>query len=349
MFTPLYRLLIVLSFLSCNTVSASADNPFAKNDRVNIGKDISWKIDKKAVSATKSISDNKGAYYHLGYDNKQIKLALSTDAKGLKPKKFNQLEIADVKLDGKQVSIFKWCLSNQQRHDRFLQQGLSVKNNVCVINSDDSSFTMQLNEEMKQMLQQARRLSIVLKPFRTRVELNYDISDFADMTLALNAKPEEPVVVANKKCWAGPPAEYKSIKSVEYDCADEEAINDAEAWVTKLVKEEKAKQQVNSQVNKDKEIEKQRVLALQKAKKRKLEEANKKKRLAEKLQRDKKLQAEAVAIAASKANQLKINNEITEKMLDVCGKYWDKGEHRCYCQKYIEHAPSDIKANSSCK
>ncbi len=248
MFTSLYRLLVVLSFLSCNTVSASADNPFVKNDRVNIGKDISWKINKKAVSATKSTSDNKGVYYHLGYDNKQIKLALSTDAKGLKPKKFNQLEIADVKLDGKQVSIFKWCLSNQQRHDRFLQQGLSVKNNVCVINSDDSSFTMRLNEEMKQMLQQARRLSIVLKPFRTRVELNYDISDFADMTLALNAKPEEPAVVANKKCWAGPPAEYKSIKSVEYDCADEESKNDAEAWVTKLVNEEKAKQQVNNRL-----------------------------------------------------------------------------------------------------
>ena len=55
MFTLLYRLLIVFSLLSCNAaVAAGYDNPFTKNDRINIGKDISWKIDQQAVLATKS-------------------------------------------------------------------------------------------------------------------------------------------------------------------------------------------------------------------------------------------------------------------------------------------------------
>ena len=59
--------------------------------------------------------------------------------------------------------------------------------------------------------------------------------------------------------------------------------------------------------------------------------------------------AEEAAIAASVVKQSQLGDEITQKMLKMCDKYWSKGEHRCYCQKYIEHAPSGIQANSSCK
>ncbi len=41
--------------------------------------------------------------------------------------------------------------------------------------------------------------------------------------------------------------------------------------------------------------------------------------------------------------------EIAQKMIKMCEKYWSKGEHRCYCQKYIEYAPDDIQKNSTCK
>ena len=61
------------------------------------------------------------------------------------------------------------------------------------------------------------------------------------------------------------------------------------------------------------------------------------------------LRAEAAAIAASQAKQAKIGGEITMKMVRVCKKYWDKGEHRCYCQKYIEHAPKSIQESSTCE
>ncbi len=344
MFKQLFSSFLVLCLLSFNVFAKSSDDPFAKKDTFNIGKDIAWDIDKKAVHATKSASDKNGNFYHLYFDNKKLKLSISTDAKGASPKKFNQLEIKDVSIDGKQVSIFKWCLNNQERHKRFLQQGLKVKNGVCTINGSAGAFTMRLNGDALASLKSGSRMTIMLKPFRTQLELKYDISDFKDMVLVLNEKPAPvvvPVAVTKKsdapkkarKCWAGAPPQYNKIKSVEYDCDDASAKLDAETWVTRLV-------------NKEKEKEKKQ--AVEKEKQRKIAEEKKQQELAAKLKQDELIQAEAAAIAASQAKQAEIGGEITAKMLKVCEKYWDKGEHRCYCQKYIEHAPKSIQASSTC-
>ena len=345
MFKQLFASLLVLCLLSFNVLAKNSDDPFAKKGVLNIGKDVAWDIDKKAVQARKSAADGKGSFYHLQFDNKQLKLSISSDASGASPKKFNQLEIKEVKIDGNQVPIFKWCLNNQERHKRFLQQGLKVKNGVCIINGSTGSFVMRLNKDTLNSLQTGNRLSIMLKPFRTQLELNYDISDFKDMVLVLNAKPAPvvvPVAVATKpaptksvrKCWAGAPPQYSKIKSVEYDCDDAMAKLDAETWVTKLVNKEK---------------EKEKKLAAEKEKQRKLAEEKKQQELAAKLKQDELMQAEAAAIAASQAKQAEIGGEITAKMLKVCEKYWNKGEHRCYCQKYIEHAPKSIQESSTCE
>ena len=66
------------------------------------------------------------------------------------------------------------------------------------------------------------------------------------------------------------------------------------------------------------------------------------------LEQQKAEAAEAAAIAASELNQQAIQNQLTEKMLGVCNKMWARGKHRCYCQKYIEHAPPDIQSSSTC-
>jgi len=337
-------LLLIPCFFSFNVSAVTGDNPFAKNESINIGKDISWVIDKQNVTATKTINDNKGTYYHLQYDNKQLKLSISSDSKGKDAKQFSQLEVKDVAIDGVQSPLFKWCLTNQERHNRFLQQGLSVKKNVCVIDGNAGTFIINLNKDTLLSLQGGSRLLIMLKPFRTPLELNYDISDFKDMYLALNARPETPVMkpvaaataVAkpSKKCWAGPPAQYKDIKSVEYDCNNATAKLDAEAWVTKLVNQEKVKEQK---------------LAAEKERQLKLAEEKKQKELAEKMKLEEKKRLEAEAIAASEAKQAAISDEISQKMISMCDKFWSKGEHRCYCQKYIDHAPESIKASSTCE
>jgi len=343
--------LLALFLLSFNVSAKNSDNPFAKNDLLTVGKNITWKIDKNAGHATKSSTSNNGTYYHLQFDNKQLKLMITSDATGASPKNFSQLEIEDLKIDGKQSSLFMWCLNNQERHNRFLQQGLSVKKNVCAINGAAGTFIMRLNKDTLVALQQGSKLSIMLKPFRTPLELTYEISDFNDMYQTLNAKPEAvaspvivtapvavsskaPVAKAKKKCLANPPVEYKNIKPVEYNCDDANAKIGAERQVTNLIDQEKA--------NKQK-------LALEREKQLKLAEENKQKALAEKLKQDELLQAEAAAIAASEVKQAEIGDEITQKMLSMCEKYWEKGQHRCYCEKYIEHAPSEIQASSTCK
>lgn len=346
MFNRLFILLVALSAFSVNVSAKNSDDPFAKLAAVNIGSEVSWKIDKKAVTAVKSSGEDNGVFYHLHFDNKQLKLLISSDAQGASPKKFSQLEIKNVEIDGEQAGIFKWCLNNQERHNRFLQQGLKVKKNICSINGSKGSFILRLNKDTLMSLQNGSILSITLKPFRTPVEVSYDISDFKDMTVALNAKPQSVASAATatasvksaakpiKNCWARPPAEYKGVKSVSYNCSDAAGKKGAEATVVESVNQEK---------------DRQRKLAAEKDRQRKLAEEKKQKELAVKLEQEQLLAVEAAALAASQAKQAEIGSDITNKMLKVCEKYWNKGEHRCYCQKYIDHAPSSIQASSTCE
>jgi len=334
-------LLCILS-LSIPVSAKSSDNPFAKSESLDIGKNISWKVDKDAGLSTKSIAGDNGVYYHLRFNNKRLELLVSSDAGGLKPKQFNQLNIKNVEIDGKQSSLFKWCLNNQESHNRFLQQGLAVKNDICVADGKMGSFMMRLNKETLTALKKGKKMSIMLKPFRTPLELHYDLSDFEDMYVELNTKAApvvktaaptkavtaSSVTVAVKKiCTANPPGKYKIIKSVEYDCADASAKQVAERKIDNLVKHQE-------------EIDE---------KQRKLAEEKRQQKQAAKLKQEEQLRLEAAAVAASEAKQAEISGEIAQKMLKVCEKYWSKGEHRCYCQKYIEHAPSEIQANSTCQ
>jgi len=41
--------------------------------------------------------------------------------------------------------------------------------------------------------------------------------------------------------------------------------------------------------------------------------------------------------------------KLRQKWLDYDKKLWDKGEHRCYCQKYIKFAPANIRALPTCE
>jgi len=340
MFSRVSVSLIVLYILSFNVPASALDNPFAKSESLYIGKDVAWKLDNEALIATKSTTDGKGTYYHLVFDNKQIKLLITSDVAGEKPKQFSQLEITDVIINGKQSALFKWCLNNQERHNRFLQQDLSVKNDVCKIDSQTGTFVMRLNKDTLTDLKSGQRLLISLKPFRIPLELNYDISDFEGMYAALNAKPAKvvattapaPSAVAEKEkmCHANAAPGYTNIKPVEYPCSDSSAKLQAETLVAKL------------------ESKEQKIIADKKIQ-LKLAEEKKQKELAAKLLQEQKLQAEAAAIAASEAKQAQLNDEIAAKMIAVCNKFWEKGESRCYCEKYIEHAPSDIQANPSCK
>lgn len=347
MFNRILTALFILCLFSLNVSAKNSDDPFAKHQILDVGTDVRWNIDKTAMLATKSAGDDRGAYYHLSFNNKQLELIVSSDANGLSPKSFNNLEVKAFKIDGKQAPLFVWCLNNQQRHNRFLQQGLSVKRNICEIKGEAGQFVIHLNRDTLTALQNGQRLTIVIKPFRTPIKLSYDISDFEEMTLVLNAR-SKPIagnpavgvsaqavaVSAAEKCWAKPPEKYKTIKAIDYSCADATAKLDAETGINN---------QVNQKIADDKALADQRSAEIEKQRKQAEE-------IARQEQAAKLKQAELdAAVAASAAKQVEIGDDISNKMVAMCDKYWKKGEHRCYCQKYIEYAPDDIQKNSSCE
>jgi len=324
------------------------NNPFEKKEVIDIGSDVSWQI--KDDSAIKTVKGKRGRYFQLIFNKTQLQLAITKDAAGRHAEHFSQLAIMDMRIDGEQQPLFRWCLLHQERQNRFLQQGLEVKGDICLVGGDQGMFTINLDQTMLAALKRGRHLVLLIRPYRTTIKLNYDLSDFNSMTTALLRKSEPAVkkvaitipqaatvksVKKQKKCWAGPPAKYTKIKAVEYVCDDIVAKKEAKSRISQLVSKERAKQ------------EKQK--SLQERKKQELETQRKKEDIARKHEQQRQSETEAAAIAASKVKQSEISNEITTKMVGLCEKLWDKGEHRCYCQKYIKFAPANIRALSTCK
>lgn len=336
-------------FLSVLSFSLLADpNPFAKKIKVNIGADAAWKIDQGVAS--KTASDSRGRYYHLQFDKQRLRLLITNDAAGQSPRHYTSFGVQDIQVDGKTLPLFRWCLNNQERHHRFLQQGLAVKRSVCEIDGDQGVVTLHLNRATLTALENGKRLVWLIKPYRTPVKLNYELTDFADMVAALTVKKAPPVAATTavekiskpSKCWAGAPAKYKHIRPVEYACGDAGAKAAAESRIVALIEREKEKARKAAEAKRKKreaQARKQRELEAQR---KKQEEA-----------RRKQQEAEAAELAASETKASALSSEITVKMVGMCRKFWDKGQHRCYCQKYIDFAPAVIKAKAkagdSCK
>ena len=330
--------------LSASVIARSSDNPFEKGTSVNIGSDATWVITDK--TATRSGSDS-GTFYHLLYDRKQLRLRITSSAEDSEAaaKHHDQFAVNDVLLDGKRLPVFQWCLNNQERHKRFLQQGLKVKKEVCKNRGEVGTFSMRLNVATLDMLKKGKKLTYDLKPYRSDVEVTFDISDFSDVVAKLNtreapvvAKPalkSAPVVIATpvKKCKASPPTDFAEVKAVEYNCEDAAAKTKATASVDAAV---------------SKESERREIVAAENEKKRLAAEKAKADKLAAQKVAEENLAAEQAMLAASAAQQQAISSKIAVKMIAVCQKKWDKGEHRCYCEKYIDHAPKAIQESSTC-
>lgn len=318
------------------------DNPFAKAVIIAIGSDKEWLIKDK--TATRS-GANAGDFYHLFYDRKQVRLRITDSAEDsiASAMQYQNFSIEDIQVDGKRLPLFQWCLSNQQKHSRFLQQGLKVKQDVCSNQGEKGTFTLRLNAATLNALKNGSTLSFKIKPFRSSIYVNFDISDFSDMAEKLNTKVksvkktqasgsavDSDKVISVEICKANPPKGYAKIKPVEYVCTDAAAKTKAEASVKAIVAKERKLQAK---------------LAAEKELKRKQDDA---KALADKKAAEEKLAAEQAALAEVEASKQVVNAEITNKMLAVCMKKWESGEHRCYCEKFIKHAPVGIESDPSC-
>lgn len=315
------------------------DNPFDKGVDINIGSDREWVIKDKAMTRSGS---EAGDFYHFSYDRKQIRLRITESANDdeTSARQYQQFTVEDVQLDGQRLPLFQWCLINQQGHSRSLQQGMKVKQDVCVNQGEQGTFTMRLNAATLKALIDGSLLSFKLKPFRLPVNVNIDISDFSTAAAALTAAlqpvqapkaiapvkravPARDKVAVVKKCNASPPKGFEKINSLEYVCADAAAKTKAETEIKAQVEKARA---IEAKRAADKELERKQAEA---------EQAEKQ-------------QAEQAALAEIEASKSQVNAVITDKMLSLCMKKWQKGEHRCYCEKFLEHAPAGIKSDASC-
>lgn len=347
----LFRLLIFLAVLfSSSQVNAIGDNPFDKAIIVSAGNDVTWKFGEQA--ATKSVKGSDGTWYHLFFDGLRLRLRLtgsSADA-AAGAKQFDEFAVYDVKIDGKRLDVFQWCLNNQDRHSRFLQQGLSVKKGVCQNQGEQGTFVIRMTKDTIAELNRGNQIEYELKPFRTTIKVKYNIGDF-NQVIATFKKQQEAKLAASKpkaapleavpvsvvapkpkpkpkaKCKIAPPEGFAEVKTITYDCDNARARDTARA-------------SVDARVN---QIREQRKKAAAEAERKRKEEE------AARLAREEQKRKEQEALAASAAIQAELSTDIAKKMIAVCEKKWAEGEHRCYCQKYIQFAPASIQANSSCK
>lgn len=308
----------VIVLIMCSPMMALADdNPFKKSVVVKVGSESKWLIKEK--TATRSGTDSSD-FFHLTYDRKQLRLRITASAEDSEAsaRQYENFAVEDVRVDGKRLSLFRWCLKNQQKHNRFLQQGLKVKQGVCSNEGQRGTFIMRLNVATLEALKQGQTLSFIIKPFRASMTVSFDISDFSDVVAKLSGKTkssQKMPQMATEMCKENPPKGFAKIKSIEYACKNAGAKNKAKASIKMMVAKERKRKNDNAAKNKAVEN---------------------------------KLVGEQAAIAQTEASKQEMNEDITNKMLAICKKKWQTGEHRCYCEKFIKYAPPSIESDPSC-
>jgi hypothetical protein len=328
-------------------------SPFARLVDIDFGKVTDWVFKDK--TATKSGS-NSGIYYHLIYDKKQLRLHMSDGPEDTEAsaKKYDQLVIEDVMIDGKRLPLFQWCLQNQQKHSRFLQQGLQVRKNMCVNEGSKGAFLMRLTLATVELVKAGKKLSFVMRPFRTSTIVNFDVSDFNTVVAELGSRStKNPEKMAEKKCEVISPKGFTELTAVEYTCGDEGAKAKANAAIAAALNaaRERWKEEIREITKKEqvaKEAEKEKPEKSKAIKNKVIEHGSREDKPIEDKSSEDALADENAALATSVAQQKFIANDISNKMIAVCKKKWDAGEHRCYCEKYIKHAPAEIQSDPSC-
>ena len=354
------RLFICLAILITSGQGIAENNPFSKAIQVTAGHDVDWQFGEQ--TATKSVKGRDGTWYHLFYDGLRLRLRLTGSAEDSQygARQFEGFSVYDVRIEGKRLDVFQWCLNNQNKHSRYLEQGLTVRKEVCQNLGEQGTFMMRLTKDTIGALENGSSIEYELKPYRTTVKVKFSIADFDSVNSEFKRQQDEklaairaqeqraieeakakakaaaalaapPVAVAPKpkaktKCKLNPPEGFSEIEPIAYDCDNVAARINAQASIDLKVEEA---QQQRAQA------------AAEAERKRKAEEAAR-------LAREEALLKEQQALEASAAVQAELSSDITKKMLAVCEKNWAEGNHRCYCQKYIEYAPASIKANSEC-
>jgi hypothetical protein len=332
---PRFSALIITTIgLVCFSISAQAGmNPFKKTKNYKFENDVSWYSKENSAVKSGSVKDGSDTLnYHLNISKDRLRLRLGkNDPSGELENTIglDKLAIVDVLVDGRRFSLFDWCLSNQDRPGKKLKQGAIVSNDACV-NAGGGDFTMALDKTGRNLLKTAQKIEFIVEPFNRPVKLIYTMTGYAAIMSEIDkpvpppvVKKEAPKVVAKPKpkskpkarakskkvvkmCFAKAPADFSSaVKSVAYPCENKAKKASAEKNVASKVKKEKQK------------------MSAELARIKQEEDARKK-------------------ASSSDKREMEWAKKQTEIWVKRCEKHWSKGVSPCFCEKYMDQAPSGV-------
>jgi len=312
------------------SMSVQAENPFKKTIDFDFPDNVSWVLKKDTAVKTGRVKEGSDElFFHLSINNKQLKLRFSkNDPSGMviNSRSLSSLVIEDVLVNGERLPIFQWCLNNQQADSGKFKQDTPVERNACI--NAEGDFIINLDDRSRQILKSAKTLELVTEPYRRTEILNFGMAGYAAIAKKLDAPVipakaapviavEKPVITPKaevkkvvKICQATAPAEYTTIQSVAYPCADAAKKAAAEAKINQKVDAEKKKAE----------------LAAAEARKKQVQEKEK--------------TGDAAAKAKAEEEWAKRQTAIWIKR---CQKHWANMVSPCYCKSYLEHAPKGVK------
>lgn len=321
-------LMVITTGLLCFSFAAQAAmNPFKKTKNYKFGNDVSWFFKKDAAVKSGHVKDGSDTlYYHLNITKDRLRLRLgkndpSGELEGTR--NLYKLAIIDVLMDGKRFSLFDWCLSNQQRPGKKLRLGSLVVNDACV-NEGGGDFTMVLDKAGRNQLKNAQKIEFIVAPYNRPVKLAYTMAGFAvimseidkpvpvvkkvvaKVVVKATPKPERRPKKVVRICVAKVPADFTSVvKAIRYRCNNQTKKMAAEKKIAGLVDQEK-----------------QKMVA----------------------ELDRMRQEEAAKLQSSVNRQREIEWDKKQTVIWIrrCNKHWVNGVSPCFCEKYINQAPSGV-------
>jgi hypothetical protein len=317
------------------SVSYAGVNPFKKSKNYNFGADVAWYEHNGVAVKSGSVRDGADTnYYHLNIDKDQLLLRLGrNDPSGEleNTRLLNGLSISDIRVDGRRLPVFNWCLENQQSPGNKLKQNAIVANDICINAGGGGDIIINLDERSHNILKSARQLEFVVEPYGRPVKLNYSMSGYALVMAKINKPAPPPVVVKPapkpavvtakpgakpkakprpkpvKRCKARPPADFKTIVAqISYPCKDGVKKSKAEKKISAAVNQEKKKRSAELQVVKKEKQSKQKTLEDQK-------------------------------------RESEWDDKQSTLWVSRCKRHWAKNSSPCYCEKYLSQAPDGVK------
>ena len=338
----LTRIIFTSSLLSLVLIVSGATqagvNPFKKSKNYNFGTDVPWYESEGSAIKSGSIRDGSDTnYYHLNVDKHRLLLRLGkNDPSGqlVGTRVLDVLAITDVIIDGRQMPVFGWCLKNQQSPGKKLKQNSLVANDMCVNSGGAGDFVINLDDKSRSQLKKAKKIEFVVEPYGRPVKLTYSMGGYSGLMAKINkpapivkktveAKPKKkakakpkvvvkPKVVAKPKpksrsvkiCNATPPSGYKTrIGDISYPCNDADKKSAAEASIAAKVDVEKKRAET-------------RIIADDKKPKK--------------------------AFKREAGGDAEWDKKQAVLWMSRCERHWKKGASPCYCEKYLDKAPSGV-------